>query len=175
MEVLRSEYRLQEAYTGSRSSAMYSKDGATRREEAVRPCDNRRWRRHRVHHWGVYVCANEAEVMKRVHVRCDDNVFGCQNWKMLGELDHRRVERISPDIAISSSTSRCKFSTELIIFHGTCHFPCSSGPTDCSMTGCGDMFLTVIRCDNVLQMICCSRLVQFRRQVCMRVDKIQLT
>ena len=175
MEVLRSEYRLQEANTGSWSSTMYSKDGATRREEAVRPCDNRRWRRHRVHHWGVYVCANKAEAMKPVYVRCDDNVVGCLTWKMSCELDHRRLERIGPNIAISSSTSRCKFSTELIISHGTCHFPSSSGPTDCSMTDCGDMLLTVIRCDNVLQMICCSRLVQFRRQVCMRVDKIQLT
>ena len=173
MEVLRSEYRLQEANTGSRSSTMYSKDGATRREEAVRPCDDRRWRRHRVHHWGVYVCANEAEAMKPVYVRCDDNVVGCLKWKMPCELDTCRTYR--------SQHRDFEFYFSLQVLHGAYHFPWnvsfprSSGPTDCSMTGCGDMFLTVIRCDNVLQMICCSRFVQFRRQVCMRVDKIQLT
>lgn len=115
MEVLRSEYRLQEAYTGSRSSAMYSKDGATRREEAVCPCDDRRWRRHRVHHWGVYVCANEAEAMKPVYVRCDDNVVGCLKWKMPCELDTCRTYR--------SQHRDFEFYFSLQVLHGAYHFP----------------------------------------------------
>jgi hypothetical protein len=148
---------------------MYSKDGATRREEAVRPCDDRRWRRHRVHHWGVYVCSNQAEDMKCMS---DATTMPKLEGTQYLNSDHRRVEHIGPNIAISSPTSRCKFSTELVISHGTCHFPSSSDPTGYSMTGCGEMLLTAICCDHVLQMICCSRLVQFRRQVCMRVDKL---
>jgi hypothetical protein len=63
MEVLRSEYFLQEADTCSRTSAVYCKNRATRREEAVHTCDDRRWCGHRVYQRGVYVCSDQAQVI----------------------------------------------------------------------------------------------------------------
>ena len=113
MEAMRSEYRLQEASTCSRSTAVYSKDRTTGREEAVHPCDDRRWCRHRVYQWGVYVCSDEVQVVKRVHVRCDENVVGCGVQNILIRCRSQTCRTCSCQHRDSIPASRCKFSTKL--------------------------------------------------------------
>lgn len=96
---------------------MYSKDGATRREEAVRPCDDRRWRRHRVHHWRVYVCSNQAEDMK-----C---MSGATTMLSDAETGRYSVPEFRSQTCRTHRSQHRDFESHfsLQVLHGACHFP----------------------------------------------------